>query len=220
MEIVTRDYGTVDIDESSVIRFDDGIIGFEGYHDYVLLDDSSGESPFRCLQSLEESSLAFILLDPFAVKPDYEISLDDGVTAELEIAGGEDVVILAIVVVPEDITKMSFNLKAPIVVNGRLRKGVQYIVDSNEYKVRHSVMEEIENTKKRGRRRENGGSSGKVGKVGSGGSQGGKVGSGGGRTIEIGRGNGAPGQRQDRMQGQRQGVGTAEAEPASFIGTH
>jgi flagellar assembly factor FliW len=147
VEILTRDYGEIVVDDASVISFDDGILGFEEYRSYVLLDDSSGESPFKCLQSIEESSLAFILLDPFTVKPEYEVSLGDGLIEALGIEAADDVAILAIVVVPENIEKMSFNLKAPIVINTKLRKGAQYIVESDKYKVRHYIMDEINSRK-------------------------------------------------------------------------
>ena len=148
MEILTRDFGTVEIDESAIIRFDNGIIGFDDYRDYVLLDiGEDGPSPFRCLQSTEESSLAFILFDPFVVRPDYEVSIDDEAAAALSIDGSEDIVILAIVVVPEDVKMMSMNLKAPIIINARDNKGVQYIVDGGDYNVRHYLADEVERAK-------------------------------------------------------------------------
>ena len=144
LEIMTRDYGTVQIDESAVIRFEDGIIGFEDYRDYVLLDDGSGQSPFRCLQSIDESELAFILIDPFSVKPDYELAIDDALSERLSIASGESAAVFAIVVVPEDVKKMSFNLKAPLIINADLKIGAQYIVDRSDYGVRHLIFEELE----------------------------------------------------------------------------
>ena len=162
MEIRTRDYGLVDIDESSVIRFDDGIIGFEEYHEYALLDESGGRSPFRCLQSLEDSGLAFILMDPFFIKPDYEFTIDGEMATRLSIdvspeqcgvppeqcgvssAACGDIVILTVAVVPEDIAQATFNLKAPIVINANTKVGVQYIVDRNDYGIRHYLAEEID----------------------------------------------------------------------------
>ena len=148
MDVLTRDYGIISVGEESIIRFDDGILGFEGYHNYILLDDGSGGSPFKCLQSMEESSLAFVLIDPFAVKPEYEIELDEELTASLDIRDMKDVVVLSIVVVPDDVSKACFNLKAPLVINARLRKGVQYIVDNDEYKVRHYILDELDKGKR------------------------------------------------------------------------
>ena len=151
MDVMTRDYGIIPVDEGSIIRFDDGILGFEDYHNYVLLDGgggSGGGSPFKYLQSMEESSLAFVLIDPFAVKPDYEITVGEELAASLGITDMKDVVVLSIVVVPEDVSKSCFNLKAPLIINARLRKGAQHIVDSDEYKVRHYILDELEKGKR------------------------------------------------------------------------
>ena len=147
MEICTRDFGTIEIDESSIIRFADGIIGFEDYHDFVLLDDGDDMSPFRRLQSVEDSGLAFILLDPFSVKPDYEFTIDDDMAARLSIGSDEDVVVFSIVVIPDDIKLMSINLKAPIIINSEERRGAQYIIDRGDYGVRHYILSEIERAK-------------------------------------------------------------------------
>ena len=149
MEVATRDYGIVEIDESAIIRFEEGIIGFESYHDYVLLDSSDEPSPFRSLQSIEDSSLAFMLLDPFTVRPDYEVEISEDAAALLSIADNEDIAIFAIVVVPDNIKMMSINLKAPIIINARVNKGAQYIVDKAEYSVRHYLTDEIERAKNR-----------------------------------------------------------------------
>jgi hypothetical protein len=96
---------------------------------------------------MEESDLAFILMDPFTIDPTYEITLGEDVIDTLAIESQDDVLVLAVVVVPEDIKKTSVNLKAPIILNVKLRKGAQYIIDSDKYKVRHYVMEEIEKLK-------------------------------------------------------------------------
>jgi len=147
MEIITRDYGTVEVDESAIVRFDDGIIGFEDCRDFVLLNISDEPSPFRCLQSIDDSGLAFIVIDPYFVRPDYEVSIDDDAAAILNIDGDEDIVILAIVVVPDDFKLMTINLKAPIIINARVNKGAQYIVDGTDYNVRHNLTDEIERAK-------------------------------------------------------------------------
>ena len=147
MEILTRDYGLIEIDTSALLRFDEGIIGFEEYHSFVLLDISDGQSPLRCLQSTEDSSLAFILLDPFYLRPDYEVVIDDEVVAKLSVDSSDDIVILAIVVVPENIKLMSINLKAPIIINARVKKGIQYILDCDDYNVRHYLNDELDRVK-------------------------------------------------------------------------
>ena len=147
MNVNTRDYGEIEVNETAIIQFEEGILGFEEYRNFVLLDDSNGESPFRCLQSLEESDLAFVVIDPFIVKPDYEITLGEELLDRLGIDSKEDVLILAIVVVPEDVSQISFNLRAPVVLNVNQRKGMQYVVDNDRYRVRHLIFEELEKKK-------------------------------------------------------------------------
>lgn len=144
MKIPTRDYGTLEIDESSIIRFENGIIGFENYKRYVLLDCGDEPSPFKCLQSIDEDSLAFILFDPFTVRPDYEVEIVDEIASSLSIGGGDDIAILAIIVVPEEVRYISMNLKAPIIINARVNKGIQYILDNTDYGVRHYLADEMD----------------------------------------------------------------------------
>lgn len=150
IEINTRDYGKIEVDETAIIRFDDGIIGFSGYRDYVLLNDGADQSPFRCLQSIDESGLAFIVLDPCSVRPDYEISIDENLTELLSIKDADisDVVVLSIAVVPDDVKNMSVNLKAPIIINAASRRGAQYIVDGADYGVRHLISDEAERARR------------------------------------------------------------------------
>jgi len=150
MEILSRDYGTIEIDESSIIEFDAGIIGFEEFRHFALLDDGKNQSPFRCLQSIEDCDLAFILLDPFCVKPDYEFTIDEEIAGLLTFDGNGEILIYAIVVIPEDVKMMSLNLKAPVIINPETKKGMQHIVDKADYNVRHYVFDEIERAKKMG----------------------------------------------------------------------
>ena len=148
MKIRTRDYGEVEVDAASIINFDDGIIGFEECHDYILLDGGDDMSPFKCLQSIDDCDLAFMLLDPFVVRPDYEAEIGDDAAARLSIDSDEDIAVFVIVVVPDDVKQMSFNLKAPIIINARAKKGAQYIVDNGDYSVRHYLADEIERLKR------------------------------------------------------------------------
>ena len=51
--------------------------------------------------------------------------------------------VLSIVVVPEDINKMTMNLKAPIIINTKNNRGMQVVLDTDKYGVRHYVLEEL-----------------------------------------------------------------------------
>ena len=44
---------------------------------------------------------------------------------------------------PSDPSKMTANLKAPLIFNLKNRKGRQIILNSSEYMTRHNIMEEM-----------------------------------------------------------------------------
>ena len=114
MNVKTRHFGDVEIDDSKVITMDNGLFGFENYKKYVLLyDSSSDEIPnIQWLQSLDEELLALPVMIPTTVVPDYNPVVEDETLASLGEWKEEDVSMLVTVTVPEDIKKMSINLKA------------------------------------------------------------------------------------------------------------
>ena len=143
MRINTRHFGLLDVEENGIIDFSEGIPGFPDAKKFVLLGSGDGDSPFKWLQSVDRPELAFAVVDPFMIKKDYEINLDDDVLSMLDIEEPGDVLVYSIVVVPEDILKISMNLKAPVVINARKKKGAQVVLDTAMYGVRHYIMDEL-----------------------------------------------------------------------------
>ena len=146
MNVKTRHFGDVEIDDSKVITMDNGLFGFENYKKYVLLyDSSSDEIPnIQWLQSLDEELLALPVMIPTTVVPDYNPVVEDETLASLGEWKEEDVSMLVTVTVPEDIKKMSINLKAPIVINTTTMKGCQVVAENSEYEVKHMIYELLE----------------------------------------------------------------------------
>ena len=149
MNVKTRHFGDVEIDDSKVITMDNGLFGFENYKKYVLLyDSSSDEIPnIQWLQSLDEELLALPVMIPTTVVPDYNPVVEDETLASLGEWKEEDVSMLVTVTVPEDIKKMSINLKAPIVINTTTMKGCQVVAENPEYEVKHMIYELLEAAK-------------------------------------------------------------------------
>jgi flagellar assembly factor FliW len=143
MKINTRHFGEIEILEDKIITFKEGIPSFEDVRKYVLIDSGDVESPFKWLQSVDRPTLAFAIVDPFLIKKDYEINIDDNTLKTLGIEKGEDVEVFAIVVVPEDVSKMTMNLKAPVVINRKNREGMQVVLDTDKYGVRHYILDEL-----------------------------------------------------------------------------
>lgn len=144
MILQTKYFGELDIKESDIIRFNHGLPGFERVKKFVLIDNEEKDSPFKWLQGINEPKPAFVLVDPFVIRKDYEVNLNDDVLKELEITEPESVSVYCIVVVPEDINKMTVNLQAPIIINFMNKKGRQLILDTDKYGVRHYILEELQ----------------------------------------------------------------------------
>lgn len=143
MILKTRYFGELEIGDDAVIHFKHGIPGFENVKRFVLIDSDEEGSPFKWMQGVDEPKPAFVIVDPFVIRKDYEIKLDDEVLDELEIKSPTDVSVFCIVVVPEDISKMTVNLQAPVVINCANRRGRQLILDTDRYGVRHYILDEL-----------------------------------------------------------------------------
>ena len=141
MQVNTKAYGTIEVDERQRIYFPFGILGFENLKNYVLLD--AKQQPFYWLQSSDVSEIAFVLINPFIFRPDYEIDIPDEELNEIGIDSYEDVLVFAIVTIPEDQRKMTANLQGPIIINKKQRIGRQAIASNPKWKVRHQILDEL-----------------------------------------------------------------------------
>ena len=97
------------------------------------------ELPFMWLREEKEDGLAFVVLEPGGVLPDYSVEIADTDIKILGITGPEDTMILNIVtLLPEQANKISLNLVGPIIVNRKTLTGKQCIINNHEdYSARH-----------------------------------------------------------------------------------
>ncbi len=144
MLLQTKYFGELNIEEKDIFSFSHGIPGFENVRRFILIDSDEPDSPFKWLQGVDEPKPAFVIVDPFVIKKDYEVNLDDEVLKELQIKDASAVMIFCIVVVPEDIKKMTVNLQAPLIINSVNKTGRQLILDTDRYSVRHYILEELQ----------------------------------------------------------------------------
>jgi len=145
MLVKTKHFGEVELDESKIIYFENGILGFEDCKKYTILyeEEEGKRSDISWLQSLDEPALALPVISPFIIKPDYNPVIEDELIKNLEELNEDNIVVLVSVTVPADTTKISANLKAPFIINADLKKGAQVIVENPEYEVKHYFYEEL-----------------------------------------------------------------------------
>lgn len=142
MKIKTRNFGEIEITEEKIIYFQEGIPAFEEEKEFVVILNEDKENPFHWLQSINNPDLSFIIINPFEIFKDYDILLPDVAINKLKIEKQEDVLIYSIVVLPEDLTKMTTNLQGPIVINAKERLGKQVILDDGRYTTKHLLFKQ------------------------------------------------------------------------------
>jgi len=142
MQIDTIRFGLIDIDESKLIRFDEGIPGLEEYHEYSLMQFEESY-PIIWLQSVEDGGVCLPVLDTFAVIPEYVFDIDDSDVKELQLEGPEVLHVISVLVIPDDIRQMTVNLAAPIIVNTATGKAKQIILMGGDYNVRAPVFPDV-----------------------------------------------------------------------------
>lgn len=152
MKIETRVFGAIEIDDSKIIHFPGGIIGFPEMTDFALVhDEEKGKDvPIRWLQSLQEAQFAMPVMDPLLVKADYNPEVEDELLNPLAITDSGEVLVLVTVSVPKDLTAMSVNLQAPLIINAQNRKAAQVIVNTDIYPVKYYIYDILQKMKKEG----------------------------------------------------------------------
>ncbi len=138
MEIMTRDFGKVDIDEDKIIEFPEGIPGFKEENEFVLLPLEK-DSLFVIMQSVNNPDLAFITIEPKSIIKDYEFVISEKTEELLEISGIEDIILLNIVNIKDQVEDMTMNLAAPLVININANLGKQVILDDKNYPVKFKL---------------------------------------------------------------------------------
>ena len=141
MKVETKAYGLIDVDERQKLIFPQGLFGFEAFQNYILLD--AEQKPFYWLQSSDNKELAFVLINPFQFKLDYEVDIDNEELLKIGVSNPEQVLIFSIITIPADGGAMTANLQGPLIINRDSRYGRQVILNDPRWKIKHDVIAEL-----------------------------------------------------------------------------
>lgn len=140
IKVQSTRFGELDVPEETIIEFPGGLIGFPGSKRYIILEH---KPPFSWLHSVDDPSLAFVVVDGFEFGQHFDVRPPSS-DKECDFREDDEYAILIIVTVRSDPKLSTANLKAPLFVNMRNRKGLQIILDDNRYSVRHPLWAEEE----------------------------------------------------------------------------
>ena len=124
---------------SQRIQIPAGLLGLEHIKEFELVVNPA-EAPFVWLQSAGVPDVAFLLVPPFVVKPDYQPDIARSDVAALGLESAEDALLFNIVTLRGN-APATVNLKGPIVIN-RLNNLARQVVLSNaaDYSVRQPIV--------------------------------------------------------------------------------
>lgn len=138
-KILTKAYGEIEVSSDTKIHFVQPIFGFENYRDFYLLEMKEIEG-FYWLQSADEQSLAFVVLNPRLFLHDYVLDIDEADYNLLEVEGEDQVDDLSIANIPEDPAMTTINLLGPLVFNSTKCLAIQAVSNVKEYGTKYAIF--------------------------------------------------------------------------------
>lgn len=143
MNIQTKYLGEVEINQDKILKFPQGILGFESNKEFIILDIANNSS-VQILQDLNEPGIAFLIVNPWDFYKDYLVDIPDEKLAKMGIFPNNknDLAVFNIVTLGKTFKESTANLLAPIIINMANKEGKQYIQNDTKYTTRHNLFTE------------------------------------------------------------------------------
>lgn len=131
--------GDIEVSEDKIITMERPVLGFEKFKKFCLIEVDELK-PFLWLQSVDESALSFLVVNPRLFMADYKIEINSKEIAELKIddvSSVETYVVVTLAETPEDMTA---NMQGPILINTENNLGKQLVLVNTNYIVKYHFM--------------------------------------------------------------------------------
>lgn len=143
MIVNTTRFGSIDISSDDILTFVEGLLGFNDLERFILLDDPNDEI-FAWLQSCDEPSIAFPVLEPELFEEKFNLQLTKSDMQSLNVDSEKGLRSFCIITIPEDPARMTANLKAPVVVNVQKRIARQCVLQDNKLEIREPIFTKLQ----------------------------------------------------------------------------
>ena len=146
MIIENTRFGAIEIKDEKIITMKRDMPGFPGRNRFVMLNRKESH-PFLWYQSVDDPQIAFVLINPYLVEPDYSVNLK-GAASEMSWDPEEEKNLAVFVIVnvpPGAPDKMTANLMAPIIINTERLEAVQMIYQDRPYSHQYPIYKNGKN---------------------------------------------------------------------------
>ena len=142
MIIKTGRFGQLTVGNDEQVVIPQGLLGFPEYTKFCLVDPGD-DTLILWLQSMDNPEIAFAVLEPKIFKPEYSARLSASELRDLKLENINQSAVFSILTIPEDVTQMTANLKAPLVINLKQQVARQVVLQENEYSIKHLMFREL-----------------------------------------------------------------------------
>ena len=145
MNIKTRNFGEIEVQEDKIIMFKEGLPGFEELHKFIFLE--SENKLFFYLQSIEDKDISFVIINPYQYKKDYAPIINEEYFEKLGGGNDEEFALYNIVCLRNPMSESTVNLAGPLVIHIEKRLGIQVVTEQKMYSHKHNLVSLIKEGK-------------------------------------------------------------------------
>lgn len=140
MNIEAKYFGNVSYEKDDIVQIINGLFGFEEYSQYLFIPFQENDNSMLSLQSLEDENLSFVLMEPFSLVPDYDVTLSAQDKKDLgALDDNSNIAYYVICVIRDSVESSTVNLKAPLAINVETNNAKQIMLENTQYTFRHEL---------------------------------------------------------------------------------
>lgn len=142
MKIKTTRFGELEVDKKDVIEFTEGLLGFENQKKFFIVDPGD-QTLILWLQSTDDAATAFPIIEPKIFQPTYMVKLLPVELNSLSLENLQNASVYTVLTIPQNVTEMSANLKAPIIINNKTKMARQIVLQDSKLEVRFKMYMDL-----------------------------------------------------------------------------
>lgn len=142
MKIKTTRFGELEVDKKDIIEFTEGLLGFENLKKFFIVDPGD-QTLILWLQSIDDAGTAFPIIEPKIFQPNYMVKLLPVELNSLSLENLQNASVYTVLTIPQNVTEMSANLKAPIIINNKTKMARQIVLQDSKLEVRFKMYMDL-----------------------------------------------------------------------------
>ena len=132
-------FGSVPVAEEEILRFPEGLPGFEELREFLLLSPPE-LAPVPFLVALQDPEINFPILPAGMCLESYAPAVHAADVGDLGVCDPSGLAIYAVITFRHERGEITANLRAPLLINPTARLGKQVILSDSTYTLHHPLV--------------------------------------------------------------------------------